>query len=179
MSQVHQCNVDQNKQKLYLFDLEFRTIHNFFRVTTSYIDYTKDTNSDIISLHIYNNSPYKITLPLALLGYCETKTTIHPTEKKGFRANILKLLDTCQSTILIEEFCLNDIKNNSQRNADYFRKTHFFEATFQISKYTNEQQKFLILFSLQHSQLNEQEFDQLAELLLKNLMVFATSKFET
>ena len=30
------------------------------------------SNSDIISLHVYNNSPYQITLPLGLLGYFET-----------------------------------------------------------------------------------------------------------
>ena len=54
-------------------DLEFRPSQKFFRVTISSIKYTKNTNSDIISLNIYNNSPYKITLPLGLLGYCETK----------------------------------------------------------------------------------------------------------
>ena len=53
-------------------DLEFRPIRKFFSVTISTIKYMKYSNSDMISLHIYNNSPYKITLPLGILGYCET-----------------------------------------------------------------------------------------------------------
>ena len=32
----------------------------------------KDSNSDMISEHIYNNSPYKTTQPLGLFGYSET-----------------------------------------------------------------------------------------------------------
>ena len=34
------------------------------------------------------------------------------------------------------------------------------------------------MFNFQHSQINQQEFDQLAELLLKYLMVYATSKLD-
>ena len=41
----------------------------------------KDSNSGMISLHVYNNSPFKITLPLGLLGYCETNATISPTKE--------------------------------------------------------------------------------------------------
>ena len=48
-------------------DLEFKPIHKFFRITISSIKYMKHSNSDIISLHVYNNSPYQITLPLGLL----------------------------------------------------------------------------------------------------------------
>ena len=61
--------MEQNKQQLYMSDLEFKAIHKFFRVTISSIKYTKNTNSDIISLHINNISPYKKTLLLGLLGY--------------------------------------------------------------------------------------------------------------
>ena len=49
----------QNKQRLYMSNLEFKPIHKFFRVTISSMKYTKSTNSDIISLHVYNNSQYK------------------------------------------------------------------------------------------------------------------------
>ena len=61
ISQVHRYNMNQNKQRLYMSDLEFKPIHKFFRVTISSIKYTKNTTSDIISLHVYSNSPYKIT----------------------------------------------------------------------------------------------------------------------
>ena len=80
IKQVHQYDKEQNKQHLCLSDLEFRPIHKFFRVTISTINYLKDSNSDMISLHVYNNSPYKIILPLGLLGYCETNATISPTK---------------------------------------------------------------------------------------------------
>ena len=57
----------------------------------------KDSNSDMISLHIYNNSPYKKTLPLGLLGYCETNATIFPTKEMAYRVNsVLQLVDICQ-----------------------------------------------------------------------------------
>ena len=76
IKQVHQYDKIQNRQHLYMSDLEFRPIHKFFRVTTSSIKYMNNSNSDFISLPVYNNSPYKITLPLGLLGYCETTSPI-------------------------------------------------------------------------------------------------------
>ena len=69
----------RNKQQIYMSDLELKPIHNFFPVTISSIKNTKNINSDIISLHVYNSSPYKIILPLGLLGYCEINATISPT----------------------------------------------------------------------------------------------------
>ena len=60
IKQVHQYDEEQNKQHLYISDLEFRPIHKFFRVTISFIKYMKNSNSDMICLHVYNNFPYKI-----------------------------------------------------------------------------------------------------------------------
>ena len=62
-------------------DFDFRPIHKFFKITISSIKYERKTNSDIISLHVYNNTPNKITLPLGLLGYCETNATTSPVKK--------------------------------------------------------------------------------------------------
>ena len=74
-------------------DIEFKPIDNFFRVTISSMKYTKNTNSDIISLHVYNKSLYKTTLPLGLLGYREINATISPTIETAYRVNnFLKLL---------------------------------------------------------------------------------------
>ena len=81
----------------------------------------KNSNSDIISLHVYNNSPYKITLLLGLLGYCETNATYSPTKEVAYKVNnILQLLDICQSTILAEETLIKNILSNRKRNTDYF-----------------------------------------------------------
>ena len=76
IKQIHHYDKEKNKQHLFMSDLECRPIQKFFRVTISSIKYMKNSNSDMISLHIYNNSPYKITLPLGLLAYCETNATI-------------------------------------------------------------------------------------------------------
>ena len=82
-------------------DLEVKPIHKFFRVTISSTKYTKNPKSDIISLHVYNNSPGKITLPLGFLGYCGTNATTSPTVEAAYRVNnILKILHICQSTLL-------------------------------------------------------------------------------
>ena len=78
IKQVHQYNKSQNKQQFFMSDFEFKPIHKFFKITISSIKYFKNTNSDIISLPLYNNTPYQITLPLGLLRYCETKATISP-----------------------------------------------------------------------------------------------------
>ena len=84
----------KNKQHLFMTDLEFKPILKFFRITISSIKYMKHSNSDIISLHVYNNSPYQITLPLGLLGYCQTNATTSPTTEVAYRVNnILQLLD--------------------------------------------------------------------------------------
>ena len=128
IKQVHQNDKEQNKQHLLMSDLEFRPIHKS-------IKYLKDSNSDKISLPIYNNSPYKITLPLGLLGFCETNATISPAKEIAYRVdNILKLLDICQSTILDKKFSMNKILSNEKRNTNYFTKTPYFNPTFQLSK---------------------------------------------
>ena len=75
----------------------------------------------MISLHIYNNSPFEITLPLGFFGYCETNATIFATKEIAYRVNkILQLLDISQSIILDEELSINNILSNEKRNTDYF-----------------------------------------------------------
>ena len=133
----------------------------------------------MISLHVYNNSPYEIILLLRLVGYCETNATISPTKEVAYRVNIiLQLLDMCQSTVLEEELSMNKIISNEKTNTEYFSKTPYFKRTFQISKHTEEQQKFLTMFNFKHSQITQKEFEQLADLLLKYPKVYATSKFD-
>ena len=179
IKQVHQYDKEQNKQKFYMSDFEFKPIHKFFKITISSIKYLKNSNSDIISLHVYNNTPYQVTLPLGLLGYCETNATISPIHEKAYRVNnILQLLDICQSTILNEELSINNIISNENRNTDYFTKTPYFKPTFNISNYTENQQKFLTMFNFQHSQITQDEFEKLAKQLIKYSSVYATSKFD-
>ena len=88
----------------------------------------KNSISDNISLYVYNNSPYKITLPLGLLGFWETNATTSPTKEVGYRVNIiLQLLCICQSTILDEELSINNIISDEKGNTDYFTKTPYFK----------------------------------------------------
>ena len=127
IKQVHQYNKNQNKQQLFMSDFELKPIHKFFKITISFIKYLKKTNSDIILLHVYNNTPYQITLPLGRLGYFETNATIFPINEVAYRVNsILQLLDICQSTILDEELSVNNTIKNEKRNTDYFTKTPYF-----------------------------------------------------
>ena len=119
IKQVHQYDKNQIKQQLFTSDLEFKPIHKLFRITISSIKYMKNSNSDIISLHVYNNSPCQITLPLEILRYCETNATTSPTNEVAYRVNnTLQLLDICQSTILDEELSINNIISNEKRNTD-------------------------------------------------------------
>ena len=179
IKQVHQYDKTQNKQQLFMSDFEFKPIHKFFKLTISSIKYLKNTNSDIISLHVHNNTPYQVTLPLELLGYCETNATISPMHEKAYCVNIiLQLLDICQFTILNEELSINNIISNEKRNTDYFTKTPYFKPTFNINNYTENQQKFLTMFNFQHSQITQIEFDKLAKQLIKYSSVYATSKFD-
>ena len=135
-------------------------------------------NSDIISLHVYNNSPYKITLLLGLVGYCGSNATSSPTKEVSYRVNkILQLLDICQSAILVEELSIINIMSNEKRNTEYFTKIPHFKPTLKISHYTEQTQKFLTLFIFQNSQLTQDAFEKLADLLLRYPTVYATSKF--
>ena len=127
-------------------------------------------------LHVDKNSPYQITLPLGLLGYCETNATTLPTNKVAFTHK--QLLVICQSTILDEKLSINNIISNEKRNTDHFTKTPYFKPTFKISQYTEGQKKFLTMFNFQHSQITRNEFDKLAKLLLKYPTVYATSKID-
>ena len=93
-------------------DLDSRPINKIFRVTISSTKYMKNSNSDVISLDVYNNSPYKIFLSLGRLGFCETNATTSPTKVKAYRINIiLQLLGICQSTILDEELSIKNTIN--------------------------------------------------------------------
>ena len=84
----------------------------------------KHSNSDIISLHVYNASPYQITLPLGLLGYCETMATTSLTKEVAYRVNnILQLLDICQPTIFDEELSINNIISN-KKTVPFSQKHH-------------------------------------------------------
>ena len=158
-------------------DFEFKPIHKFFKITISSRKYLKNTNSDIILLHGYNNTPYQVTLHLGLLGYCETNATISPVHEKAYRVNnILQLLDICQSTVLNEELSINNKISNEKRNTDYFTKTPYFKPTFNITNYTKEQQQFLTMFNFEHSQITQIEFDKVAKQLkifnsLRNIKV--------
>ena len=158
-------------------EFEYKPIHKFFKITISSIKYSK--NSGIISLHVYNNTPYQITLPLGLLGYFETNATISPKNEVAYRVNnILQLLDICQSTILDEELSIKNIISNGKRNTDYFTKTPYFKPTFKKNNYTEDQQKLLTMFNFQQSQITQDEFDKLAIQLIKYSSVYATSKFD-
>ena len=98
IKQVHQNNKSQNRQQLFMSDFEFRPIHKFFKITISSIKYERNNISDTISVHVYNNTLNKVTLPLGLLGYCETNATTSPVKEIAYRVNnILQLLDICQS----------------------------------------------------------------------------------
>ena len=179
IKQVHQYDKGQNRQQLFMSDFDIRPIHKFFKITILSIKYEKNTNSDIISLHVYNNTPNKVILPLGLLGYCETNATTSPVKEVAYRVNnILQLLDICQSTILDEELSINNIISNEKRNTDYFTKTPYFKPTFNITSYTEDQQKFLTMFNFQHSQTTQNEFDKLAKQLIKSSSVYATSRFD-
>ena len=139
--------------------LEFKPTHTFFRVTISSIKYAKSTNPDVISLYVSNNSPYKVTLPLGLLGYCETNATFYPTQEQAFRVkNILKLLAICQSTILIEKLSIKLITNDSKRNTDNFTKTLYFKPTFQISKIQTNNKILTILKLFSRKLINYQNY---------------------
>ena len=90
----------------------------------------------------------------------------------------MKLLDIFQSTILIEELSTNDLIIAPKRITDYFTITPYLKPAFHISKFTTEQQKFLTKFNFQHSQITQQEFEQLADILVKYPMGYATSKID-
>ena len=112
-------------------------------------------------------------------GYCETNATTSPIKEVAYSVNnILQLLDICQSTILDEKLSINNEISNEKKNTDYFTKTPYFKPTFKISKFTEEQQKFLTMFNFQHSQITQNEFEQLANILQKYPKIHATSEFD-
>ena len=47
----------------------------------------------------------------------------------------------------------------TQKETRLFHKNTLFKLTFQISKYTNAQEKFITMFNFQHSQINLHQFD--------------------
>ena len=160
-------------------DFEYKPIHKLFRITISSIKYLKNTIPDIISLYVYNNTPYQTTLTLGLLGYCETIASTSPVNEVAYQVNnVLQLLDICHSTIFDEDLSINNLITNEERNIDYFTKLPYFEPKSNKTNYTEEQQKFLTSFNFQHSQITKNVFYKLAKQLLEDSTVYATSKFD-
>ena len=75
-------------------------------------------------------------------------------------------------------YLLLTFTNFSQRNSGYFTKTSYFKPSFHLTKHTNEQQSFLTTFNFQFSYFNQQEYIQLAQLVLKYPMVYDAFKFD-
>ena len=116
-------------------DLEFRPIHKLFRVTISSIKFMKNSISDMVSLHVYKNFPYKITLPLGHLGYCETNATIPPTKEVAYRVNNnLQLLDICQSLFLDEELSIKNLISSEKRTHLTLNQHFEYQNTQKINK---------------------------------------------
>ena len=68
-------------------------------------------------------------------------------------------------------------KSNEKRNTDYFTK---YPTLNQFFKYQNTQRssKNSLQSSIPKLSITQKEFEQLAELLLKDPKVYATSKFD-
>ena len=115
--------------------------------------------------YTYIISPYTITLPPGLLGYCETNATTLPTNEVAYRVNnILQLLDICQSTILDEELSITNLMSNEKNIYIISQKHHILiqRLKYQIIQKNN---KIFQKFNFQHSQITQNEFDKLAKLL--------------
>ena len=107
-------------------DIDLRPIHKFFRVTISSIKYAKNTNSDFINLLVYFISPYKITLHLNLLEFCETNATLHSFQEKAYRVkHILEVPDICQSNIVDEELRIQNFMKKPNQNTNFSIKLVF------------------------------------------------------
>ena len=81
-------------------------------------------------------------------------------------------------TMITKNLSTNNVINNEKRNTDIFTKTPYFKPTFKKSHYTEEQQKFLTMFNFQHSQITQNEFENIADLLLVYSTVYATCNFD-
>ena len=150
----------ENKQRLYMSNLKFKRTHKFFRVTISSIKYTKNTNSDKISLHVYNNSLYKIILLLGLLGYCETNATISAKiEIACTFKNILRLLKLCQSIIFNEELSINIITSNKNKTQTISQKHLILNQHFRYQNTPLNNKKTLTMFNFQHTQITQKNLN--------------------
>ena len=73
--------------------------------------------------------------------------------------NVLNFLNNCQFTPLKEEISINNNTNESKRNSIFLTRPPHFQPTFEISKYTKEQQKFLTMFNFQPSNKSTRIFN--------------------
>ena len=124
----------------------------------------KNSNSDIISLHVYNNSPYIVTLPLRLIGYCETNATISTTKEVAYRVyNILQLLDICQSTTFDEEFSINNIIKIKNETQTISRKHLILNQHFKYQNTQKNNKQSSILQKIHRRTTNNVQFQTLSD----------------
>ena len=87
---IHQNDKNQITQKLYMSDLEFKLIHNFFRITLSSIRYAKNTNTDTIAS---TTCIYQFTI-------CQTTIVNEEFRNKNITNDSKRLMDFLQKLLL-------------------------------------------------------------------------------
>ena len=73
---------------------------------------------------------------------------------------------------------INNFLSNEKRKKRLIHKDTLLQSNISNIKIHGRTAKIHTMFTFQHSQITQKEFEQLAELLLKNPKVYATSKFD-
>ena len=144
-------------------DLEICPIKKNFPVSISTIKNPSIISPDEVDLYVFNMSLDTTTLPLGLFGYCDRNLAPDPLLERAYRIyNISTLYKICQSNILDAELSSNNIIKNPKLIIIIFRKTPEIKTAMQNGKYLTKQQQLLTMFSSQHSQINQDEVQNLA-----------------
>ena len=59
-----------------------------------------------------------------------------------------------------------------------FERKPNFKYKFNITKYSDKDKEYIQMFDFQHSHLTQEQFDKVAEIILKYRNVYATTKFD-
>ena len=144
-------------------------------------DLTKE-NENFVDIYLINKNNHKMILKNELIGFIYQNTTLKTFHMEVYQTNSLDLFSALYHLNYANEIDINDILqiNNDERinQVATFERKPNFKCKFNINKNSDPDREFIQMFDFQHSQLTQEQFDRIVEIILKYKNVYATTKFD-
>ena len=135
-----------------------------------------------IDIFLINKNQYKVTINVGQIGFMYQNITFKQYKEEMYHTNSIDLFSALCHLTYENENDINQILNIQENEtieqvATFERKSNF-KCKFDINNYTTSEKEFIQMFDFQHSQLTQEEFEEIVTIILEYKQVYATTKFD-